>query len=207
MSIERLLLGLAPWLAFSVLTHRLGANSAGFAALASVAIAAYLAVRHRSGGSFDILEIGAVITFGAIAVVAFIGGQPTDDWLANYGRGTASLVLSLIMFLSVLTVPFTERYARANVSEQYWETTEFRSINRRISLVWAGAVLVMAIGHLVAGVVDPLTHQYGVAGAAQPSRLPDLILNWGIPIAMIFLAASYTTRAAEAGAPRQSSPD
>jgi hypothetical protein len=76
MSISRLVLGLAPWLAFSILTHRLGANSAGIAALVAVAIAAYLAFTHRSDGTSDILDIGAVITFGAIAVIAFIGGQP-----------------------------------------------------------------------------------------------------------------------------------
>jgi hypothetical protein len=204
MSVSRLLMGLAPWFAFSLLTHRLGANSAGFAALASVAIAAYLAFRNRSGKSFDILEIGAVVTFGAIAVVAFVGGQPVDDWLANYGRGTASLILAAIMLLSVATVPFTERYARESVAEEYWQTTEFRSVNRRISLIWAGAVVVMGIGHLFAGVLDPLTRQYGVAGAGQPSRLPDLLLNWGIPIAMIFLAVKLTDKVVDTDAPPES---
>lgn len=198
MSIGRLLVGLAPWFAFSILTHRLGANSAGVAALVAVAVAAYLAVAHRrSGGSFDVLEIGAVITFSAIAVIAFIGGQPTDDWLANYGRGAATVTLAAIMFVSVATVPFTEGYARAGVPEQYWHTTEFRSTNRKISLVWAAAVLIMGLGHLLAGAIDPLTHEYGVPGMAQPSRIPDLILNWGVPIAMIFLAASYTNRTAD----------
>jgi hypothetical protein len=135
-----------------------------------------------------------VLTFGAIAIVAFTGGQPVDDWLANYGRGTATLILSAIMLLSVATVPFTEFYARASVPEEYWATTEFRSINRRISLVWAGAVFVMGVGHILAGFIDPLTHECGVTGSAQPSRLPDLVLNWDVPIAMIFFAARYTSR-------------
>ena len=100
------------------------------------------------------------------------------------------------MFGSVVSVPFTELYARTGVPEEYWHTTEFRSTNRKISLVWAAAVLVMGLGHLLAGALDPLTHQYGVAGVAQPARLPDLLLNWGVPIAMIFLATSYTNRAA-----------
>lgn len=196
MNVSRLLLGLAPWFAFSLLTHRLGANSAGVAALIAAAVALCLAYAHRSGTSFDILEVGAVLTFGAIAIVAFLGAQPTDDWLANYGRGTATLVLAAIMLLSAVTVPFTDRYARASVAEQYWQTTEFRSTNRRISLVWAGAVAVMGLGRLLAGIIDPLTHEYEVAGVAQPSRLPDLLLNWGVPIAMIFLAWKYTARAA-----------
>ena len=139
------------------------------------------------------------MTFGAIAIVAFVGGQPVDDWLANYGRGTATLILSAIMFLSVVSMPFSEYYARASVAEEYWGTMDFRAINRRISLVWAGAVLVMGVGHLLAGFVDPLTREYGVAGAAQPSRLPDLILNWGVPIVMIYFAARYTTKTADAG--------
>jgi hypothetical protein len=197
MSIGRLALGLAPWLAFSILTHRLGANSAGIAALVAIAIATYLAYTHRSDGTFDILDIGAVLTFGAIAIIAFIGGQPTDDWLANYGRGTATLTLSAIMFISAATIPFTESYAREGVPEQHWHTDEFRATNRKISLVWAAAVLVMGLGHILAGALDPLTHEYGVAGAAQPSRLTDLALNWGIPIVLIFLAAKYTTKVAD----------
>lgn len=201
MSTGRLLLGLAPWFAFSLLTHRLGANSAGFAALIAAALALCLAYAHRSGRSVDVLEGGAVLTFGVIAIVAFLGGQRIDDWLANYGRGTATLVLAAIMFLSAVTVPFTERYARTGVAEQYWHTAEFRSTTRRISLVWAGAVTVMGLGHLLAGVVDPLTREYGVTGAAQPSRLPDLLLNWGVPLAMIFLASKYTARAAETAPP------
>jgi hypothetical protein len=202
MSISRLLLGLSPWFAFSLLTHRLGANSAGFAALIAAAIAAYLAYAHRAGRNFDILEVGAVLTFSVIATIAFLGGQPTDDWLANYGRGIASLVLAAIMFLSAVTVPFTERYARTSVAEKYWQTPEFRATNRRISLAWACAVSVMGVGHILAGAIDPLTHEYGVAGTAQPSRLPDLLLNWGVPIAMIFLVTKYTTRAADTAPPQ-----
>ncbi len=190
MNSQKMLLSLTPWLLFSVMVHRVGAQAAGVAALVAAALAVALLVRDSQHSRVKIIDVAGVLTFLGLAAVCFTGGSARTDWVADYGRGSAAAVLAVVMLVSSVTVPFTAQYARDSVPSSYWRTREFRSVNRRISAAWGGLVLVMAVGHLLAGKLDPATAP--VAG----SRPIDLILNWLLPIGLIIVGTSYTKSAA-----------
>jgi hypothetical protein len=181
-------ISLVPWLVFSVMIHRQGAHAAGFAAVIAAVLAVGLLIRDSRHGSVKVVDVTGVLTFGVLAVISFAGGTSVTDWIANYGRGAATLVLAVVMLGSVPALPFTEQYARESVPRQYWGSPTFRSINRRISLVWGAAVLVMAAAHLLAGKLEPAT------SATRGSRPIDLLLNWVVPILLIMLAINYTKK-------------
>ena len=187
MNATKMLLGLLPWVLFSVLTQREGAAAVGIAAVAAVALSAYFMVADRKGG-LKIIPVTGVICFGLIAVAAFVGGAGVSQWLADYGRGATALVLAAVILISVLTVPFSEQYARESVPQAYWSSPTFRTVNRKISALWGGVILVMACGHLLAGALDQAAINSG--SSARPA---DLLLNWVIPVGLILLGVKGTT--------------
>lgn len=86
--------------------------------------------------------------------------------------------------------PFTEQYARESVAKEYWDSPRFHAVNRRITAMWALAVTVMGIGHLVSGALIGYP-----AGLVIPA---DMVLNWVIPFGVIWLTVRYTMRTAHA---------
>nr|WP_296774235.1 hypothetical protein [Rhodococcus sp. (in: high G+C Gram-positive bacteria)] len=186
MDAKMMLLGLAPWALFSVLTERLGTDAVGIAALVACAGSLVLALYGARGkGGFKIIDAAGVVTFGGIAAVSFLGGASVNDTLADFGRGGATFVLAAVMAISVVTVPFTEQYARDSVDPQYWGSPIFRAKNKAISALWAGAVFAMAVCHVIAGA---LASAAGLSGA-HPG---NLLLNWILPIALIVFAVKRT---------------
>lgn len=190
MKFGQMVLGFAPWILFAVMTDRYGDNSVGFAALIAAVVAIGLAFYQRANG-IKLLDAAAVVVFVVIAAIGFIGGDSVDDFLTNFSRGGTTLILAAVMLLSAFTVPFTEQYARESVPEEFWHTPRFRATNRAISLFWGGAVLVMGLGHIVAGLVDPTVDpDQGVRGV-------DLFFNWILPVIAIVIAVKFTKQAAE----------
>lgn len=188
-------LGLAPWFLFSLLSHRHGDDSVAIAALCAAALAAVMAWTSRGRGGIKFLDVAGVVTFGAIAVAGFIGGDSLGEWLTNFARGGSTLLLAVLMLISAATVPFTEQYAKDSVPEERWSSPLFRATNRKVSAVWGLAVLFMGVGHVVAGLVEP------ASAPSDGSRPVDLLLNWMVPIALLVLAGKYTKHAV--GAARQ----
>lgn len=191
MNAKKMFLSLIPWVLFSVMIERRGANAAGFAALAAAVLAFWLAAKDRESSGFKVIDLTGIATFGVLAVSCFVGGDSVTNWVADYGRGTATGILAVVMLVSAVTVPFTEQYARESVPREYWHSPVFRAVNRRISAVWGAVVAVTAGGHLLAGAIDPATSPNG------GSRPADLLLNWVVPVALILIAISYTKRAAD----------
>src|ERR1700712_4982477 len=136
---KKILIGLAPWAAFTVLTGLTSNDNVGYAALAAFFGSLVLAIIGAARGGVKILDVAGVVTFGVVAVLGFTAG--IDDLLVDYARGAAALVLGLVMLASAYTVPFTEQYARERVERRYWGSPVFRATNRSISLVWAQVVL------------------------------------------------------------------
>ncbi len=200
MNSKKMFLSLIPWLLFSVIINRHGANAAAIAALAAAALSLVFLVKDGQETGVKIIDATGVAIFGALAAIGFAGGQSVDNWIADYGRGTAALVLAAIMLGSALTIPFTEQYARESVPREYWGSPVFRAVNRKISALWGGVVAIMGLGHLLAGSIDPASNPN--AGA----RPVDLIFNWVLPAALIFFAIKQTEQistAAGSSAPAQ----
>ena len=182
---------LTPWLLFSFMTHREGAGAAGYAGLAAAALGVVLMWRSvRSGRRVKILDVAGAVLFALLSVAAFAGGPAAAIWVTDYGRAAATFTLAAVMLGSVAIMPFTEQYARESVPPEAWSSPTFRATNRRISLAWGAAVLVMAVGHTIAALVDPTS-------APQPGMRPvDLVLNWLLPVALIAATVRYTNSAA-----------
>jgi hypothetical protein len=88
-------------------------------------------------------------------------------------------------------MPFTEQYARESVPREYWQSPTFRSINRRISAAWGGAIAVMALSHVAGGMFETPD-----AGARLLHRPVDLLFNWIVPALLLWAAARYTQHVA-----------
>jgi hypothetical protein len=192
MDAKRFLIALAPWVLFSLVAERAGADAVAAAALLACLGSLALAIYGLRYGGLKIIDGAGVITFAAIAVTGLVGGHQVDEFLVDYGRGGAALVLAAIMAASALTVPFTEQYARESVDPQYWGSPIFRAKNKVISLLWAGVISVMAVCHLIAGA---LTTTSGI-----PGRHPgNILLNWVVPILLILWAVRRTETLVDQG--------
>jgi hypothetical protein len=174
-------LAFVPWVLFSLITQHDTLKAAAITALlASVVIAA----PSVAAGRPKMLELGAVVAFVGFTVVAFIADPSTTAWLARYARAIAALLLALIAFSSLRSVPFTEQYARESVPRQFWSTPRFKQINRQLTVMWGCVFLAMMVSHVIAGAID--------------TRRGNTIFNWVVPIILIIWAAKRT---GEASAP------
>jgi hypothetical protein len=183
-----LLLGLAPWILFAAVAEHIGTGAVGYAALAACLGSLALAVRGARRGHLSLLDVAGVVTFAILAAVGLAAGHHLQQLLVDYGRGGSALVLATVMLASVAIVPFTEQLAREQVDRRYWGSPVFRALNRRISLLWAGLIYVMALGHLTSGYLS----DHG-----QDPR--NLLLNWALPVALILYGLKQTDRIAETG--------
>jgi hypothetical protein len=171
---NKIYLAFAPWVLFSLIARRGNLQVASVVALAaSVAIALPGVLTRRP----KVLEIGAVVAFAAFCAVAF-AASPAPHWVSQYARAIAAALLALIAFGSLLLTPFTEQYARESVPREFWSTSRFRRINRRLTLLWAFVFTAMVPSHVVAVRV-------GTSAA-------NVIFNWLIPIVLVVWAAKRT---------------
>ncbi|RAJ48757.1 hypothetical protein K376_06975 [Streptomyces sp. PsTaAH-130] len=176
MKASSLLFGLAPWILFSLIAEHAGTGAVGWAALAACLGSLLLAVRGAVRDGLKVIDAAGVLTFGALTVLGLTGGHRVEQSLVDYGRGGAALLLAAIMLVSAFTVPFTEQYARAGVDRRYWGSPVFRAVNRRISLLWAGVIFVMALCHLLAGALGT----------------GNLLLNWVVPVLLVLAGLKRT---------------
>ena len=179
-------LALGPWVLFTLLVEHGGLKVAALAALVAASV---ISLPGLESGRPKALELGAVATFAAFAVLAFTADAQVADWLALYARAIAAGVLALIAFGSLATTPFTEQYARESVPERFWGSPAFKATNRSLSPLWALVFAAMVPLHVAAGAIDT------VEG--------NLLFNWALPIALITMAAKRTSAATD-GAPQPS---
>ena len=180
------MVGFVPWIAFSFVSQRLAANGVAWSATLAVAmtVVALLAARRKHGPVF--LNLVSLVLFGVIAVIGFVGGPAVDQWLFEWGRPLVGVVLGLIVLATTPVRPFTEAYARQSVPQQYWGSPTFRKINRTLSAVWGVAIVVIGLAGLVVTQLD--AH----AGDPNSTAMVDLVLNWVVPIAVIWGAIWFT---------------
>jgi hypothetical protein len=197
-----LVVGFLPWIAFSFISQRLAADGVAWSALIAVVMSGVAVLRDRRQHGPQIVALGSLALFGAIVVIGFAGGPGIDRWLFEWGRPLVGVVLGLYLLLTVPVLPFTAEYARQTTPREYWGSPTFTRINRVLSAAWGVAIMGMGAASVLATALD------AQAGDTSSSHLPDLLLNWVVPIvviwAMVRFTATYPDRvtAAPAGGAR-----
>jgi hypothetical protein len=181
---SKLLMSLIPWALFTVIAGHGSHELVAYAALAATVVAVGLAVRNGLK-KIKIIDITGIVTFGLLTVAGFAGSDAMRDHIAEYGRGGSALVLAAVFLLSIPLVPVTEQFARESVPAQYWGSPLFRAVNRRITALWGGAVLLMSIGHLYSGHLE---------ATGDLSQRQNIVLNWVIPVVLALGALRLTER-------------
>jgi hypothetical protein len=187
MKATNLLIGIAPWVLFSVVADHIGTSSVGIAAALALAGSLILAVRGARRDGLKVIDASGVVTFTILTVVGLLSSHHVQQWLVDYGRGGCAVVLALVMLISAFTIPFTEQYARAQVDSRYWGSPVFRETNKKISLVWAGLIAAMSASHLVAGAL-------AAHGDSRP--IHNIALNWGVPLLVVVKGMKATEQIA-----------
>jgi hypothetical protein len=183
MSSNKMFYSLVPWAVFTLAAGHGGTKYVAPAALVATVLALAIAVYNTRGSSLKIIDASGVLTFAVITVIAFVSGDAVRRHLVDYGRGGAALILAVVMFASLLFMPFTEQYARESVPEQYWHSPVFHALNRKLTAVWGTAILVMSGGHLLSGHLE---------AAGDLHRRTNLTLNWIIPVLLVLGALKLT---------------
>ncbi|MEV6049312.1 hypothetical protein [Streptomyces xanthochromogenes] len=168
-----ILLGFAPWIIFDVIagpsTWKLGA----FAAFVAALVFSLPDVQHRK---VKLLDAVGVVFFGVVALLGCFLDRHDLIWLETYAQVLSSGVLALIALISLVTVPFTEQYARESAPHELWNKPSFRRTNRIITAVWTVVFVATAVLGLVA------LHTVGMGDW----------FNWVIPVILLVLAIKFT---------------
>lgn len=181
MNPTKIILGLVPFAMFSLLASVI---PTGWAALLGVLPAiVMIAMDARTG--IKALPVASAVMLAALSLIAFTAGHEASSVIGAYGRGLGTLLLAGYILITAGFAPFTAAYARETTPREYWGSATFNAVNRRISLAWGGAVLLMAVGHILAAAI-------AADGSVRPIVL--VVLNWGIPVAAIVATVKYTVR-------------
>lgn len=140
-----------PWLLFLLATR-----VSSFSGAVAVGMVAALVVTSRAIGRhrLHLLDVASVVYFLGLGVILGVVHPGHLNYWSRYAQAGSHAFLTVMVFGSILVGhPFTESYARESTPEEVWGTTEFSSINRRISALWGLAFLVGTVSLLVAGSV------------------------------------------------------
>ncbi|MFD7860319.1 hypothetical protein ACFV6B_39505 [Streptomyces microflavus] len=168
-----ILYGFAPWIIFDVVA---GPSTWEFAAFTALAASVILNLPDLKSGSLKILEIAGIVFFAVITVLGFFLDRGDMLWLETYAQTLSSAVIAVVALGSLAFTPFTEQYARAEVSHDFWGLPVFRRINRVLTCVWGVVFLVIAILGLIA-VEAPHTSDW---------------CSWVLPIVLLVGAIKFT---------------
>ncbi|PJJ00606.1 hypothetical protein BX264_0888 [Streptomyces sp. 2333.5] len=171
--------GMAPWIAMSVLVGPGRYELAvGIALALAVALVLVGRVRHP-GTSFKILEVSDVVFFAVMAVIGIFASAGTHRWLENYSGEISNIALLMIALGSMaVRVPFTLQYAREQVPRELWREPAFLRTNYYITGVWGAAFGVAAIS--------------GAYGDLVLHNSNNLWTGWVIQIGAIIVALKFT---------------
>ncbi|MGE7390111.1 hypothetical protein ACQKM2_31990 [Streptomyces sp. NPDC004126] len=192
--LENPVVGMAPWILFSLLVGPGRFEIAVGISLASALLLVLVGRLVHRGSSWKLLEVADVVFFAALAVIGALASDGTLRWLETYAGEVASLTLTAIAFGSMAVgMPFTLQYAREQTDPSVWNAPAFLRTNYAITGVWGLAFLVTA---LAGGFGDLVL------------RAPDNIwTTWIVPILALVAALRFTAwypdvvRARAAGTP------
>jgi hypothetical protein len=162
-------------------SHRGCLLGAGAGLVAGAVVLVRAIARHK----VHLFDVVGVVYFGGMLIL-LAALQPGD--ISTWGRWAQAVAhgsLTVIVFGSILIGhPFTEPYARERVPKQYWGNSDFRTVNRKISLVFGLAFLIGTAPMVVAGATNDLS----------------LLLRLVVPFGAWALAFMYVQRQSAAAA-------
>jgi len=174
-------IALIPWVLFTVVAQH---GTLKLASVISLLCAVAISTPSIKAGRPKLLELGAVVAFTGFVVVAFAADPSVGAWVERYARGIAAALLAAIAFGSLAFTPFTEQYAREEVPQAEWSSPKFKSINRRLTTMWAAVFAAMVPFHVIAGLAN--------------TRITNIGLNWVVPILLVLWAIKYTSAITDA---------
>jgi hypothetical protein len=169
-------IALVPWVLFTVVAEH---GTLKLASVAALVIAIGISLPGILKGRPKLLELGAVIAFIGFTVVAFAADASLGEFVERYARAIAAALLALIAFASLTAVPFTEQYARDEVPRELWSSPTFKSVNRRLTVMWGTVFAAMVPFHIAAGAID--------------TRPTNIVFNWLIPIGLVLWGIKETS--------------
>ncbi|MFD8632584.1 hypothetical protein [Streptomyces sp. NPDC059533] len=143
--LENPIVGMAPWIIFSLLVGPGRFELAVGLALASAVALIVVSRLVNRGTSWKLLELADVAFFAAMAVLGLLASEGTRRWLETYAGEVANISLAVIAFGSMaVRMPFTLQYAREQVDPSIWHSPTFLRTNYMITGAWGAAFLVAA---------------------------------------------------------------
>lgn len=172
------LIGFAPWIVYWILVGNTGFIHAVAIAL-GIAIAGPIVQRMR-GGHLHTLDVGTVIVFAVLLVIASV---MSDDVLERWLQPLSNGGLFLISLAGIaLGRPFVREYALEQVDADTAATDGFRVITVAMTWMWTAAFGVMTLSALIPPIVD------GDATIRDEGHLLSVICYWVIPYAVLGVA-------------------
>jgi hypothetical protein len=154
-----MLLAFAPFIAFAVVDRLIGSVEglvAGFAVSAALLMRDWMS-RNRSP---KLLEIGAAVLFGTLALYSLLSQASWSLWGV---RLVVDAGLFLIVVISIaIRQPFTLQYARESVPQALWTSREFLRTNDVIASAWALAFAVLAVIDYALLTMPDLPPRFGI---------------------------------------------
>ncbi|MBW2359162.1 MAG: hypothetical protein JRF21_10955 [Deltaproteobacteria bacterium] len=128
------------------------------------------------GGRITKLDYGVVLFWTAGLGLSLFTQSFSQLYLLRYFTTFLYISLFLMAYLPVVfgAEPFTIAFAKRTTPEMFWETDLFITINRIMTLVWAGLFLMAMLITLIPGVITQII-------------IPIvLVMSVGIPFTMKF---------------------
>ena len=134
-----ILLALAPFIVFASVLRMVSVE----AGLVAAAVTALLVAGRdlARGRPVKVLEVGAVILFGALALATRFGAIAWT--IAGVRLVVDSGLLAIALVSLAIGRPFTLQIAREQVPPELWSSPAFFRANRTIMAVWAAAFAVL----------------------------------------------------------------
>ncbi|MYT27146.1 hypothetical protein GTW69_43955 [Streptomyces sp. SID7760] len=143
--LENPVIGMAPWIIFSLLVGPGRFEISVALALATTIVLVTAGRMINKGSSWKLLEIADLVFFAILAVIGLLASAGTRTWLETYAGEVSNIALVLIAFGSMaIRMPFTLQYARERVDPEYWNKPTFLRTNYLITGAWGLAFLVAA---------------------------------------------------------------
>lgn len=173
-----ILSGFAPWIVYWVLVGNVPFSVAVLVALA-VAVATYTIGRAR-GGAGRTLEIGAIATFAALAVLTFTLDQ---EFMERWIQPLSGLGIFLVALIGVLAGrPFVREFAEADQSPEVIKSELFGRITTQVTWIWVAAFA----GMTVSAAIPPIVQ--GDASILDTRTPLSFICYWVVPFVLLGVA-------------------